>query len=186
MGKELDEMTLEELWELFPIFLSEHKSYWAEWYKEEVELLKSFLPKGVAYYHIGSTAISGIMAKPIIDILIVVNCADNLRMISNILQEQQYIIMSEKGNRISLNKGYSIEGFREKVFHIHLRLKSDTDEIYFRDYLNLHPNIAKEYEQLKLNLCEKFKNNRDAYTEKKTEFVTFYTKLAKSMFLADN
>ena len=163
MRKELTEMTLEELWQLFPIILTEHKSYWADWYRED-----------------------GIMAKPIIDILIVVNSSDNLHNVANILQKQGYIIMSTIDKRISLNKGYSTKGFEERVFHLHLRLAGDTDEIYFRDYLKMHQDIAKEYEKLKLSLFEKYRNNRDAYTEKKTEFVTFYTKLAKQRFLPNN
>ncbi len=186
MRKELTEMTLEELWQLFPIILTEHKSYWADWYREEISLLKSLLPKDVEYHHIGSTAIDGIMAKPIIDILIVVNSSDNLHNVANILQKQGYIIMSTIDKRISLNKGYSTKGFEERVFHLHLRLAGDTDEIYFRDYLKMHQDIAKEYEKLKLSLFEKYRNNRDAYTEKKTEFVTFYTKLAKQRFLPNN
>ncbi|HRF35720.1 MAG TPA: GrpB family protein, partial [Clostridia bacterium] len=71
MSNKLSEMTLEELWELFPIILTEHKPLWADWYNEEVTLLKSILPKDTQYHHIGSTAIKGIMAKPIVDILIV-------------------------------------------------------------------------------------------------------------------
>lgn len=40
MGKKLSELTLEELWQLFPIILTEHKDYWKEWYREEESLLK--------------------------------------------------------------------------------------------------------------------------------------------------
>ena len=50
--KELSEMTLEELWELFPIILTEHKSYWSDWYQEEIALLRKILPKTTEYYHI--------------------------------------------------------------------------------------------------------------------------------------
>lgn len=178
MGKKLGEMTIEELWQLFPIYLTEHKSCWADWYKEEEELLKSILPTA-EYHHIGSTAVDGIMAKPIIDILIVVDSTKSLNQTANILQEHNYIVMSKSANRISLNKGYTQNGFAEKVFHLHIRLKGDTDEIFFRDYLNAHPDIAKEYEQLKLQLWKKYEHNRDAYTDAKTDFVKKYTQLAK-------
>jgi GrpB-like predicted nucleotidyltransferase (UPF0157 family) len=70
MSKPLSEMTLQELWQLFPIQLSEHKEYWKDWYQEEKNFLASFLPKDIQIYHIGSTAISGIWAKPLIDILL--------------------------------------------------------------------------------------------------------------------
>jgi len=53
------------------------------------------------------------------------------------------------------------------------------EEVYFRDYLNANPKIAKEYEKLKLKLQKKFKYNRDANTEAKTEFVNRVTNLAK-------
>ncbi|MDE5868165.1 MAG: GrpB family protein, partial [Anaeroplasmataceae bacterium] len=152
MSKNLSEMTLEELWELFPIFLTEHQSYWTNWYQEEISLLKNILPSNIKYHHIGSTAIGDIWAKPIIDILIVLESSRKLIDTANTLEKNGYIIMSTSENRISLNKGYSENGFAEKVFHLHVRLKGDTDEIFFRDYLNAHSNIAKEYEQLKLSL----------------------------------
>ena len=89
--------------------------------------------------------------------------------------------MSTNKSRISLNKGYTENGFAEKVFHFHIRLYGDTDEIYFRDYLNTHPDIAKEYEKLKLRLWKEYEHNRDAYTDEKTDFVKRYTSLAKDL-----
>lgn len=180
MSNKLSEMTLEELWELFPIILTEHKPFWADWYNEEVTLLKSILPQDTQYHHIGSTAINGIMAKPIVDILIVVSDADKMQQVASIMIKHSYIIMSKSDSRISLNKGYTENGFAEKVFHFHIRLTCDTDEILFSDYLNVHPDIAKEYEKLKLQLWKKFEHNRDAYTDAKTDFVQKYTDLAKN------
>ena len=179
MSKKLSEMTLEELWQLFPIFLTEHKTVWTSWYEEEIKILKSILPPSAQYHHIGSTAIKDIWAKPIIDILIVVSSDSQLKSTADILQNNGYIVMSENENRISLNKGYTENGFAEKVFHLHIRLENDKDEIYFRDYLNTHPAVAKEYEELKLKLWKKFEHNRDAYTDAKTQFVKRYTEKAK-------
>lgn len=179
MSKKLSEMTLSELWQLFPIFLTEHKPYWKEWYNDEIKELKSILPQGIEYYHIGSTAVNGIMAKPIIDILIAVSSSDLLEQAACLLREHGYIVMSASADRESLNKGYTENGFAEKVFHFHIRLKGDTDEIFFRDYLNEHPDVAKEYEQLKLRLWKKYEHDRDAYTEAKTEFIKKYTEKAK-------
>ena len=179
MNKKLSEMTLEELWQLFPIILTEHKPYWADWYNKEVTLLKSVLPPDTEYYHIGSTAVKDIWAKPIIDILIVVNSGERLNHAASVLQNHGYIVMSTSATRISLNKGYTESGFDEKVFHLHIRLKGDTDEIYFRDYLNAHQDIAKEYERLKLELWKTYEHDRDAYTDAKTEFVKKYTELSK-------
>lgn len=178
-NKKLSEMTLEELWQMFPIILTEHKSYWTDWYNEEVTLLKSILPHDTEYYHIGSTAVKDIWAKPIVDILIVVNSESQLKDTADILQKNGYIVMSASANRISLNKGYTENGFAEKVFHFHIRLKGDTDEIFFRDYLNSHPTVAKEYEKLKLELWKTYEHDRDAYTNAKTEFVKKYTELGQ-------
>ncbi len=179
MSKKLSEMSLEELWQLFPIFLENHKTYWVDWYNEEVKNLKNILPQAIDFYHIGSTAISGIMAKPIIDIIVAVDTCNQMSQVANILKENGYIIMSEKDNRMSLNKGYTESGFAEKVYHIHLRLKSDIDEVYFKNYLIDNPDIAKEYEELKIMLWKKYEFDRDAYTNAKTEFVQKYTKSAK-------
>lgn len=58
-----------------------------------------------------------------------------------------------------------------KFFHIHFHRIGDNDEILFRDYLIAHPEVAEEYELLKLLLIPKYKNDRDGYTEAKSEFV---------------
>ena len=70
MSKKLSEMTLEELWHLFPIILVEHQKNWKGWYIEEEKLLKKLIPQIKRINHIGSTSISSICAKPIIDILV--------------------------------------------------------------------------------------------------------------------
>ncbi len=183
MSKKLCEMTLEELWQLFPIFLTEHNPHWADWYADEVTTLKSILPPDTVYHHIGSTAISGIMAKPIIDVLIVVNSTARMKQAASLLQSRGYIIMSTAESRISLNKGYIENGFADKVFHLHIRLENDFDEIYFRDYLIAHPDAAKDYEQLKLGLWKQYEHDRDGYTQAKTEFVKKYTALARELMI---
>ena len=70
MGKKLSEMSLEELWQLFPIILTRHQDCWKKWYLEEETLLKKNLLQVERISHIGSTAIPTIWAKPIIDILV--------------------------------------------------------------------------------------------------------------------
>lgn len=141
--------------------------------------LKTILPKDIVYYHIGSTAIKEIYAKPIVDIIIAVREKEQLKECSKILQENSYLLMSECENRISLNKGYTTRGYAEKVYHLHIRKHDDIDEKYFRDYLNAHPKIRKEYENLKLSLWKKYKYDREAYTMAKTDFVKKYTLLSK-------
>lgn len=177
MSKKLSEMTLEELWMLFPIILTEHNDCWTEYYAEEAAELKRILPEETVINHIGSTAVKGIWAKPIVDIL--VEAKGNLQDIATTLQNSGWIKMFESETRLSFNKGYTENGFTEKVFHLHLRYTGDNDEICFRDYLITHPDVAKEYEKLKLKLWKRFEHNRDGYTEAKSEFIKKYTMLAK-------
>ena len=70
-NKPLSDMMLEELWELFPIELSEHNPEWKNWFREEEELLlRAFGSNHERIRHIGSTAVEGLLAKPTIDILL--------------------------------------------------------------------------------------------------------------------
>ncbi|MBP2657023.1 MAG: putative glutamate-rich protein GrpB [Firmicutes bacterium] len=78
--------------------------------------------------------------------------------------------------RLVFNKGYTLEGFAEKVYHLHVRHLGDWDELCFRDYLIYHPDIAVQYGNLKLKLWKEYEHNRDGYTEAKTEFVKRWTK----------
>ncbi|MDE6452911.1 MAG: GrpB family protein, partial [Muribaculaceae bacterium] len=50
---------------------------------------------------------------------------------------------------------------------------------YFRDYLNTHSDVAKDYEKLKLSLWKSFEHDRDGYTNAKSDFITHYTTIAK-------
>lgn len=167
---------------IIPYLFNRTSGLMSKWYGEEQNILKKILPTtklGLQIYHIGSTAIHGIWAKPIVDILIEIPNTATLIIVKELMTKNGYICMSESDKRISLNKGYTEKGFAERVFHIHLRLLNDKDEIYFRDYLNEHTEIAKAYENLKLNLWKKYEHDRDRYTAEKTEFVNKYTRLAK-------
>ena len=115
MEKKLSEMNLEELWQLFPIVLAEHRACWSEWYTEEEAFLKNNLPQIERISHIGSTAIGSIRAKPIIDILVEVSKNHRLADYKDLIVESGYICMSETASRISFNKGYTEKGFAEKV-----------------------------------------------------------------------
>lgn len=83
---------------------------------------------------------------------------------------------------MSFQRGYTEEGFAERVFHLHLRLAGDNDELYFQDFLNAHRDSALAYEKLKLNLWKQYEHDRDAYTAAKGEFVKECTRLAKQEF----
>ena len=121
------------------------------------------MPQTAKINHIGSTSIHTIWSKPIIDILVEMPREQNLPDIKDMLINNGYICMMQSTDRISFNKGYTENGFAEKVFHLHLRYMGDHDELYFRDYLNDFPDIAGQYEKMKLNLWKKYKYNRDAH-----------------------
>lgn len=179
MDKKISEMSLEELWRLFPIFLTEHQDCWKNWYAEENAGLREFLPKAARIEHIGSTAVHSIWAKPIIDILVEVPAECDLAAVKDLLIKNGYTCMNHSADRYSFNKGYTEKGVSEKVFHLHLRYLGDNDELYFRDYLMEFPDIAHEYEKMKLTLWKKFEHDRDGYTHAKTGFIRKYTHEAK-------
>ena len=95
-------MTLEELWELFPIFLTEHKAEWNDYYSGMEAVLKEALPAhlSVRVSHIGSTAINGIWAKPIVDILVEIPPEENMQTVAEQIEKCGFLRMSEEKGRI--------------------------------------------------------------------------------------
>lgn len=187
MAKELSEMTLEELWELFPIILKEYDTAYPTWYEIEKEkLMKNFDEKTIVRIsHIGSTAIPGIVSKPTIDILMEISPRSNISKITDKLTAMKWGLMnfSKKPTfKQTYNKGYTKYGFEEKVYHLHVRYADNWNELYFRDYLIEHPEVAKEYVDLKRQLKGKYEHNRDAYTDTKGEFINKYSEIAKVQY----
>ncbi|GHV11985.1 hypothetical protein FACS1894219_04070 [Clostridia bacterium] len=101
-----------------------------------------------------------------------------------ILENSGWALMAQSGENgtADLCKGYTAAGFAERVFHLHIKPKGDHGELYFRDYLKQHGEIARAYEQLKLGLKERFEHDRDGYTEAKSAFVEKHTNLAREEF----
>jgi len=184
MNKPLNKMTNEELWELFPIILSEHNPIWLKRYLKEKTVLEQAvgIQNIIRINHVGSTVIPNLIAKPTIDILLEIeDNTDIERLISNV-QLVGYIYSEQPNNpapHMMFMKGYTPQGFRGQAFHVHVRYNGDWDELYFRDYLLTHPEIAEEYGQLKLGLMKKHEHDRDAYTDAKTDFIQTITKLAR-------
>ena len=168
-------MTLEELWQLFPIILTEHDPNWARFYEDEKALLsEKFGAVLTRISHIGSTAVKGLTAKPTVDILLEVNDGTAPDPVRKIALDSGYLVMSESlapEYRLDLCKGYTPQGFADRVFHLHIRYPGDWDEIIFCDFLKQNPGKAQEYAALKLGLQKRFKHNRDAYTEAKGDFI---------------
>lgn len=178
----LEDMSLELLWELFPITFTDNTGAFKEIYSEEEKVLKSLAGNYIKRIsHIGSTAIANIKTKPIVDILIEINF-DNKDIVKNVLLKSGYVLMNGNEKRLSFNKGYTINGYADNVFHIHIKKFGDCDELYFRDYLNDNPTKATEYERLKSELFNKCQPNRDLYTEGKKDFVNETVALARELY----
>lgn len=181
LTKRLEDMTLQELWQLFPISLVPHREEWAAQAAEEIEALRATLPSQMVnrISHVGSTAVPTICSKAIVDLLLETGSREQMESIAKHLIANGWRKMSQSFGRISLNKGYTEQGFADKVFHLHLRLVGDTDEIAFCQYLHDHEDVAKAYEALKLELGHRYEHDRDAYTNGKGAFIRHYTALAK-------
>lgn len=183
----LQSLTLAELWQLFPIILKPHRPEYAQWYAEEAAALTALLG-GCSIRrinHIGSTAVEGLLAKPTVDILLEVASKDLRPLLVEKLTGEGWRLMNEEQApcwKLVFNKGYTPMGFAEKVYHLHVREYGDWDELYFRDYLRVHPETVQAYAELKKTLQPLYEHNRDGYTAAKTVFVQDGTRLARQEF----
>jgi len=181
--KPLENMTNEELWELFPIILTNYDPEWPKLFSGESAKLKALLGNDLLRIrHIGSTAVPGLTAKPTIDILIEIHGDSSIQSITDIMENAGYICSPQPDNpppHLMFLKGYTPEGFRGQAYHVHLRYMGDWDEVWFRDYLISHPDTADEYASLKTGLMQKYRHDRDAYTSAKSDFIKRITALAR-------
>lgn len=186
MKADLSELSLEELWALFPIILKEHNPDYKVWYEEEKQrIISKVKPENlIRISHIGSTAVKGLTAKPIVDILLEIDGACGVSAIIKALKTLGWRLMSQEDDpvKLSFNKGYTPEGFADRVYHLHVRYFGNWPELYFRDFLIAHPDVAGKYEHLKLKLWKQYEHDRDGYTEAKTDFVRRYSDMAKVEF----
>lgn len=186
MKADLSELSLEELWTLFPIILKEHNPDYKVWYEEEKQrIISKVKPENlIRISHIGSTAVKGLTAKPIVDILLEIDGACGVSAIIKVLKTLGWRLMSQEDDpvKLSFNKGYTPEGFADRVYHLHVRYFGNWSELYFRDFLIAHPDVAREYERLKLKLWKQYEHDRNGYTEAKTDFVRRYSDMAKVEF----
>ncbi len=187
MKKPLNQLSTEELGQLFPIEIVPYSDSWAKDFENEKNTLQEKLGEKTALRieHFGSTAVNGLSAKPIIDILIEIPVlTESLKQeIISKMSELDYQFIWRTDNEIpymNFVKGYTPEGFSGKTFHVHMADKNHNlwDRIYFRDYLRLYPEVAKQYENLKIELAEKYRFNREDYTEAKSDFIKSVTEKA--------
>lgn len=168
---------------LFPVLLSPHDVLWAEYYAmERLYLLQVFGKQIARISHIGSTAIPNLIAKPTIDILLELHGDIELHRVTKLLDEAGYVTNTPSQDIIMYLKGYTPQGFAGQAVHVHVRMNGNWDELYFRDYLLVHPEAAIAYGQLKLSLIGRFRYDRDAYTEAKGPFIRTCTVRAREEF----
>ena len=185
--QKLSEMSNEDLWTLFPIVIKEYNVDYPLWYAQEKLLLTSRIGSNriERISHIGSTAVPGLLSKPTIDILLEIAQDCNVDDLRFTLEKNGYICSMQPQNpppHLTFMKGYTLQGFAEKVFHLHIRYSGDWDELYFRDYLQLYPEISKQYGVLKSELKQRFEHDRDGYTHAKTDFIKMHTQFARVEF----
>jgi len=183
-SKELHKMTIEKLGQLFPIIIQDYSHKWINHYQSESKLIiNSFSQSDIVKIdHIGSTAIPGLKAKPTIDILLQVSDKIDIQKLKQVFKSLNYQINEQPDNpppHLTFVKGYTEHGFKGQAYHVHIRYKGDWDELRFRDYLINHKKLAKEYETLKLKLADLYKNDREAYTNSKTDFIQKVIKLTR-------
>ncbi len=164
---------------------------WPRMFEQEKNHLLNCLPNDLIrrIKHYGSTAIPNMSAKPIVDILVeVTSLEETKKRIVPVLEAQgyDYFWRPTWGDDIPPFYAWFIKrnSKRERTHHIHMVEKDfeHWDRLLFRDYLIERPDLAKEYQTLKLNLAHDYPNDRAAYTKGKTEFIGRVTRAAKEYY----
>jgi len=125
--------------------------------------------------HFGSTAVPGLAAKPITDILIAVHSLAAAReAVIAPLEGIGYLHWYDnpKTDRMFFVKGLPPHGER-RTHHVHITEPSGEmwQRLAFRDYLRAHPDEAAHYERLKRDLAAKYRDDREAYTDAKEDYL---------------
>ncbi len=164
----------------------EYDDDWPAWFEEEKNHLEEVFP---GYFkrieHFGSTAVEGLCAKPIVDMLIEAESLEDVKKtVVPKLQEPVYdyfwrpLFDKYEPPFYAWFIKRGDEG--QRTHHLHV-VESDSplwERLFFRDYLRLHPEVAAEYCRIK-KAAAKQTEDRVAYTRAKTDFITKYTKIAK-------
>jgi GrpB-like predicted nucleotidyltransferase (UPF0157 family) len=164
--------------------LVKHSPKWQQSFQcEQEKLCRIFGEDALEVQHVGSTAIPGILAKPIIDIALIVASFQKAKRYEKKLKEIGYEIKENdmREERLFFTKGP--ENKRTHYLHIgEVGSGYAEDMILFRDYLCSHKDAAKEYDELKENLAKKYRNDRETYTAKKADLIESILKKSKENF----
>jgi GrpB-like predicted nucleotidyltransferase (UPF0157 family) len=160
-----------------PISIRAYDPAWQAGFQREARILTdalgSYITGGV--HHIGSTAVPGLAAKPIIDIMIGVADLESSRPCIELLADLDYCYAPY---RHDVMHWFCKPTPARRTHHLHLvptGAPRFTDVLIFRDHLRAHPDAARRYEQLKRELADRYTGDRDAYTDGKSAMVAELT-----------
>ncbi|WP_084787733.1 GrpB family protein [Anaerobacillus alkalidiazotrophicus] len=159
-----------------------HKQKWIEMFQEESEKLKTvFKDELIHVYHIGSTAIPTIYAKPIVDIMVEVT---NISKVDKFTSEMEELGYESHGEYGIPNRRFFSKGGDNRTHHVHIFEHGNGEidrHLAFRDYMIAHPEEALKYSQLKQTLAEKFPTNIAMYIEGKNDYIKVIDKKASKL-----
>ncbi len=154
------------------IELTPYNSKWPQAFATEKVMLESLIGDFVVggIEHVGSTAIEGMLAKPVIDIMVgVKSLSESKTAIERLTPHYCYYPYKADVMHWFCKPTPDI-----RTHHLHL-IPFDSvlwhERLSFRDYLRENPEVAQEYAQLKLTLATKFQHDREAYTQSKWPFI---------------
>jgi GrpB-like predicted nucleotidyltransferase (UPF0157 family) len=166
------------------VIVMRHDPQWANIFAvESAQVMKVVGENAIAIHHIGSTAIPSIVAKPIIDMLMVVRNIDDLDIRNAELEKLGYEAKGEFG---ILHRRYFRKNNQagERAFHLHAYAQRSDQirrHLAFRDFLHLNPNWAKQYSDLKLRLVNQHPQSSQAYVAGKEPFIQKIDQMAATM-----
>ena len=157
-----------------PVAIVAADAGWAHRFAEERTLLARVLGRWLAgpIEHIGSTAVPGLAAKPVIDVMAPVESLDASRPAIAAAETIGYCYAPY---RVEVEHWFCKPSYRERTHHLHLVTAGSAlwlEALAFRDALRREPATAAEYEALKRRLAIEFRDDREAYTQAKGPFVT--------------
>jgi GrpB-like predicted nucleotidyltransferase (UPF0157 family) len=168
------------------VAIAEYNPNWVLSFEQESACIQAVLDRDFVtrIEHFGSTAIPGLAAKPIIDILIGVRSLAEAKQIAVSQLEQlgyAYWLENPDPQRMFFVKGLPPNSPR--THHIHI-VEPDSvlwERLIFRDYLCQHPDEAARYAQLKYDLAQRFSSDREAYTAGKAEYINSVMQKARRL-----
>lgn len=157
------------------VALVPHEPSWTTAFQlERGRLLKVAPSQFIDIQHFGSTAIAGMPAKPVIDILAGVASLEIADSLAAPLLQFGYVTSAEFNASLIDRRWYMRHAFGRRTHHLHIVIFGSAAwrrRLEFRDALRSNTKLAAEYAALKIQLASQHAADREAYTNAKTEFV---------------